>query len=229
MWLLGPRVNVHLINVFPSGIPIKSTLDNSSTVQYAGLIHQLVMKARSTIRDIDPQNDLTFMRVRSKKNEIMIAPGESICWELLLNETLLFQLTWLINASKGSNTLPLAELKPSRQPPSTCLSKRPQPWCPNGSVIRKIQPPFSCYNPQLSIEVVFVSGWLNAGASGGRELQFVALQCRFHLSALQSLLLGNKFPPLGESRAFKWCLLSVYITFHKNCFATCHVNQKWEV
>lgn len=86
MWLLGPRVNVHLINVFPSGIPIKSTLDNSSTVQYAGLIHQLVMKARSTIRDIDPQNDLTFMRVRSKKNEIMIAPGESICWELLLNE-----------------------------------------------------------------------------------------------------------------------------------------------
>uniref|UniRef100_A0AAX7U4U0 Roadblock/LAMTOR2 domain-containing protein n=1 Tax=Astatotilapia calliptera TaxID=8154 RepID=A0AAX7U4U0_ASTCA len=68
------------------GIPIKSTLDNSSTVQYAGLIHQLVMKARSTIRDIDPQNDLTFMRVRSKKNEIMIAPGESICWELLLNE-----------------------------------------------------------------------------------------------------------------------------------------------
>lgn len=60
----------------PSGIPIKTTLDNSSTVQYAGLIHQLVMKARSTIRDIDPQNDLTFLRVRSKKNEIMIAPGE---------------------------------------------------------------------------------------------------------------------------------------------------------
>ncbi|XP_006809953.1 dynein light chain roadblock-type 1-like [Neolamprologus brichardi] len=76
MWLLGPRVSVHLINVFPSGIPIKSTLDNSSTVQYAGLIHQLVMKARSTIRDIDPQNDLTFMRVRSKKNEIMIAPDK---------------------------------------------------------------------------------------------------------------------------------------------------------
>lgn len=61
---------------FCSGIPVKTTLDNSSTVQYAGLIHQLVMKARSTVRDIDPQNDLTFLRVRSKKNEIMIAPGE---------------------------------------------------------------------------------------------------------------------------------------------------------
>lgn len=61
----------------PSGIPIKTTLDNPSTVQYAGLIHQLVMKARSTVRDIDPQNDLTFLRVRSKKNEVMIAPGRS--------------------------------------------------------------------------------------------------------------------------------------------------------
>lgn len=58
------------------GIPIKSTLDNASTVQYAGNIHQLLMKARGIVRDIDPQNDLTFLRVRSKKNEIMIAPGK---------------------------------------------------------------------------------------------------------------------------------------------------------
>ena len=60
------------------GIPIKTTMDNTSTVQYAGLIHQLVMKARGTIRDIDPQNDLTFLRIRSKKNEIMIAPGKEL-------------------------------------------------------------------------------------------------------------------------------------------------------
>uniref|UniRef100_A0A4W4DYP3 Dynein light chain roadblock n=1 Tax=Electrophorus electricus TaxID=8005 RepID=A0A4W4DYP3_ELEEL len=67
-----------IIIVNAEGIPVKTTLDNSSTVQYAGLIHQLVMKARSTVRDIDPQNDLTFLRVRSKKNEIMIAPGKSL-------------------------------------------------------------------------------------------------------------------------------------------------------
>lgn len=60
------------------GIPIKSTLDNSSTVQYAGNVHQLLMKARGMVRDIDPQNDLTFLRVRSKKNEIMIAPGKEM-------------------------------------------------------------------------------------------------------------------------------------------------------
>lgn len=34
------------------------------------------MKARGTVRDIDPQNDLTFLRIRSKKNEIMVAPGK---------------------------------------------------------------------------------------------------------------------------------------------------------
>lgn len=65
-----------IVIVNSEGIPIKTTLDNSSTVQYAGLIHQLVMKARSTVRDIDPQNDLTFLRIRSKKNEIMIAPDK---------------------------------------------------------------------------------------------------------------------------------------------------------
>ncbi|PKU33687.1 dynein light chain roadblock-type 2 [Limosa lapponica baueri] len=58
------------------GIPIRTTLDNSTTVQYAGLLHQLTTKARSTVRDIDPQNDLTFLRIRSKKHEIMIAPDK---------------------------------------------------------------------------------------------------------------------------------------------------------
>ena len=36
---------------------------------------QFTAKARSSVRDIDPQNDLTFVRIRTKKHEIMIAPG----------------------------------------------------------------------------------------------------------------------------------------------------------
>jgi len=52
-------------------------MDNSTTVQYAGLLHSLAAQARNCVRDIDPQNDLTFLRVRSKKNEIMVAPGTS--------------------------------------------------------------------------------------------------------------------------------------------------------
>ncbi|XP_070808964.1 dynein light chain roadblock-type 2 isoform X1 [Pituophis catenifer annectens] len=64
------------IVVNAEGIPIRTTLDNSTTVQYAGLLHQLTMKAKSTVRDIDPQNDLTFLRIRSKKHEIMVAPDK---------------------------------------------------------------------------------------------------------------------------------------------------------
>lgn len=57
------------------GIPIRTTLDNATTVQYAGLVHQLTGKARTTVRDLDPTNDLSFLRLRTTKNEIMIAPG----------------------------------------------------------------------------------------------------------------------------------------------------------
>ncbi|XP_053724357.1 dynein light chain roadblock-type 1-like [Synchiropus splendidus] len=65
-----------VIIVNSEGVPIKSTMDNATTVKYSGLIHQLVLKARSTVRELDSQNDLTFLRVRSKKNEIMIAPDK---------------------------------------------------------------------------------------------------------------------------------------------------------
>ena len=38
------------------------------------------------MRDIDPHNDLTFVRVRSKKYELIIAPGNlSISQNILLN------------------------------------------------------------------------------------------------------------------------------------------------
>uniref|UniRef100_A0A8C2YAV4 Roadblock/LAMTOR2 domain-containing protein n=1 Tax=Coturnix japonica TaxID=93934 RepID=A0A8C2YAV4_COTJA len=57
------------------GIPIKSTMDNTTNIQYAGLMHSFIMKARSTVRDIDSQNDLTFLQIRSKKNEVMVAQG----------------------------------------------------------------------------------------------------------------------------------------------------------
>ena len=30
--------------------------------------------ARSAVRDLDPQNDLQFLRLRSKQHEILVAP-----------------------------------------------------------------------------------------------------------------------------------------------------------
>lgn len=58
------------------GIPIKTNLGNAEAVQYAGLVSSLVDKARMVIRDLDPSNELTFLRLRSKRHEIMIAPDK---------------------------------------------------------------------------------------------------------------------------------------------------------
>uniref|UniRef100_A0A673TEY3 Microtubule associated protein 1 light chain 3 alpha n=1 Tax=Suricata suricatta TaxID=37032 RepID=A0A673TEY3_SURSU len=71
----------------PSGIPIKSTMDNPTTTQYANLMHNFILKARSTVREIDPQNDLTFLRIRSKKNEIMVAPDKDYFLIVIQNPT----------------------------------------------------------------------------------------------------------------------------------------------
>ncbi|XP_063727890.1 dynein light chain roadblock-type 2-like [Symsagittifera roscoffensis] len=58
------------------GVSLRSSLDNSTTVQYINAVKDLTYKGSSLVRDIDPENELTFIRVRSKKNEIMIAPDK---------------------------------------------------------------------------------------------------------------------------------------------------------
>ena len=58
------------------GIPIRTTLDNATTNLYATQVQQLATKARTTVRDLDPTNELSFLRVRTTKFEIMIAPGK---------------------------------------------------------------------------------------------------------------------------------------------------------
>lgn len=70
----GHKGVVGVVIVNQDGVAIRSSMDNSTTVQYISAVANLTYKARSAVRDLDPQNDLTFIRVRSKKNEIMIAP-----------------------------------------------------------------------------------------------------------------------------------------------------------
>jgi len=51
-------------------------MERVEAVHYAGLLSLLANKARSSIRELDPQNDVTFLRLRSKKHEIIIAPDK---------------------------------------------------------------------------------------------------------------------------------------------------------
>ena len=77
------RINSHkgvqgIVIINSEGIPIRSTVEQSLSTSYAAHIMSLAAKARSAVRTLDPQNDLTFLRIRSKKHEIMVAP-EKVC------------------------------------------------------------------------------------------------------------------------------------------------------
>ena len=67
--------------VYEIGKIIRSTMVNNHDTapkQYAQKVTELAKKARSVIRDIDPTNDLTFFRIRSKRQEILVAPDKNL-------------------------------------------------------------------------------------------------------------------------------------------------------
>ena len=57
---------------------VRSNIDNSTTMSLTALLRTLADKAKSCVRDLDPQNDLTFLRIRTKKQEILVAPGSFV-------------------------------------------------------------------------------------------------------------------------------------------------------
>ncbi len=68
---------MHCFLACVSGIPIRDTFEDNDrllTIQYAALITQMVSKSRSAIKELDNTNDLSFLRIRSKKHEILVAP-----------------------------------------------------------------------------------------------------------------------------------------------------------
>jgi len=73
VWALAKPRESNLSRVRPARLC--SSLDHAEAVQYAGLICTLCSKARSAVRELDPSNDITFLRLRSHKHEILVAPG----------------------------------------------------------------------------------------------------------------------------------------------------------
>ncbi|XP_041454811.1 dynein light chain roadblock-type 2-like [Lytechinus pictus] len=58
------------------GIPIRTTFNNEKATHYAARYVDLINKARRCVQDTDPTNDLSFVRVRTKAHEIMVAPDK---------------------------------------------------------------------------------------------------------------------------------------------------------
>lgn len=63
-----------VIVVSPDSLSIRSSMDNSATVQYIGMAKTLTTMSRGVVRDLNPQDDLMILRIRTKKSEIIIAP-----------------------------------------------------------------------------------------------------------------------------------------------------------
>ena len=63
-----------IIVVNSRGIAIRSTMSQNDTIEYGSLITQFTAKAQSTLKSLHPEDDIQFIRIRSKKHEIMIAP-----------------------------------------------------------------------------------------------------------------------------------------------------------
>ncbi|CAA90946.1 hypothetical protein GCK72_005665 [Caenorhabditis remanei] len=67
---------VGIIVVDSAGRVIHSTIDSDATQSHTAFLQQLCEKTKTSIRELDSSNDLTFLRLRTKKNEIMIAPDK---------------------------------------------------------------------------------------------------------------------------------------------------------
>ena len=69
------------------GRAIRSTLDDETTAQHSQLLHQLCDKSKSTVKEMDPSNDLTFLRLRTKKSEVLIAPDKDYLIAVIYKKT----------------------------------------------------------------------------------------------------------------------------------------------
>ncbi|KAG2178366.1 hypothetical protein INT44_001518, partial [Umbelopsis vinacea] len=54
----------------------KGVEDAELTKKYATYVYPLVGKSKSSVSEIDPENELTFLRIRTKKHELMISPDK---------------------------------------------------------------------------------------------------------------------------------------------------------
>ena len=58
------------------GIPIRTTLSQGKTAHFVSLFHGLLNKTKAAVKEMDHLNELTFLRLRSHQNEILIAPDK---------------------------------------------------------------------------------------------------------------------------------------------------------
>ncbi|XP_016947804.1 dynein light chain roadblock-type 1 [Drosophila biarmipes] len=73
--LFGHRGAKDIMILDNHGVPLRSTASQRRTFHYVSNLKPLLLMARNVVRDLDPSNDITFMRIRSNMGEIHMTLG----------------------------------------------------------------------------------------------------------------------------------------------------------
>ncbi|XP_070069375.1 dynein light chain roadblock-type 1 isoform X2 [Drosophila takahashii] len=73
--LFGHRGARDIMILDSLGVPLRSTCSQRRTFHYVTNLKPLLFMARNVVRDLDPSNDITFMRIRSNIGEIHMTLG----------------------------------------------------------------------------------------------------------------------------------------------------------
>ena len=60
-------------------------MSQADTIEYGSLINQFTTKTQLTLKSLHPDEEINFIRIRSKKHEIMIAPEKEFTLIVLQN------------------------------------------------------------------------------------------------------------------------------------------------
>ena len=80
--IIHPHYTSHITH---TGAIIQSSLTEEQSKTHAALISQLTQKASLLISTLDPDDELNFIRIRSKKKEIMVAPDKEFLMMVIQN------------------------------------------------------------------------------------------------------------------------------------------------
>lgn len=75
----------HVIVFDCAGIPKKSTMNKTDTIQYVGLFDELICKSKRTIRGVNGTDALTVLRLKSQKYEAIITVDNDLYFMVFQN------------------------------------------------------------------------------------------------------------------------------------------------
>lgn len=87
-----------------AGNPVRTTLEEQRSLEHAGMWTQLMQKSKYAVQNIDPEDDVLFLRVRTKQHETIVTPDEKLTYVVVQNpQDRISVKPQGIALSKGSN------------------------------------------------------------------------------------------------------------------------------